>query len=255
MLAAMEAIQGKARPDDNSVVPPIDRLAVLPQAMIMSMAEKGQIPKDMVMPILGRKAENAEAAAQIKAAAQQMAQQQQMGGPPPSTVFEKVMAQNAAREAAPMTRENTGIANVPMQKQMFAGKRAGGIVAFAGGGQPKFYPGMPGIQRGQDAIEERKRKLLEAEIEANKRGETIFKPRKNPGFIDFLGGESPITTPSLPPGQAYYPGIPGLMRGQEAAKKSLDSINFAKEQIVRDYDFKFQTFFSYRGVYVQNKFS
>ena len=31
-----------------------------------------------------------------------------------------------------MTRENTGIANVPMQKQMFAGKRAGGIVAFSG---------------------------------------------------------------------------------------------------------------------------
>jgi len=147
MLAAMEAIQGKARPDDNSVVPPIDRLAVLPQAMIMSMAEKGQIPKDMVMPILGRKAENAEAAAQIKAAAQQMAQQQQMGGPPPSTVFEKVMAQNAAREAAPMTRENTGIANVPMQKQMFAGKRAGGIVAFSGrqGSYVKDFEALPEV--------------------------------------------------------------------------------------------------------------
>ncbi len=116
------------------------------------------------------------------------------------------------------------IAGLPMQKQMFAGKRAGGIVAFANGGQPKFYPGMAGIQRGRDEIEERKRRLLEAEAEANKRGETIFTPRKNPGFIDFLGGESPITTPSLPPGQAYYLGIPGLMRGQEAAKKSLDSM-------------------------------
>ncbi len=116
------------------------------------------------------------------------------------------------------------IAGLPMQRQMFAGKRAGGIVAFANGGQPKFYPGMEGIQRGRDEIEERKRRLLEAEAEANKRGETIFTPRKNPGFIDFLGGESPITTPSLPPGQAYYLGIPGLMRGQEAAKKSLDSM-------------------------------
>ena len=80
MLAAMEAIQGKARPDDNSVVPPIDRLAVLPQTMIISMAEKGQIPKDMVMPILGRKAENAQAAAINNAAFKQAAMQ---GGPVP----------------------------------------------------------------------------------------------------------------------------------------------------------------------------
>jgi len=116
------------------------------------------------------------------------------------------------------------IAGLPMQRQMFAGKRAGGIVAFANGGQPKFYPGMAGIQRGRDEIEERKRRLLEAEAEANKRGQTIFTPRKSPGFIDFLGGESPITTPSLPPGQAYTPGIFGLMRGQQAAKKSLDSM-------------------------------
>ena len=147
MLAAMEAVQGKARPDDNSVVPPIDRLASLPQTMIMQMAQKGQIDKEDVLPIMNKKNENAQAAAQIKAVAQQMAQQQQMGGPPPSTVFEKVMAQNAAREAAPMTRENTGIANVPMQKQMFAGKRAGGIVAFSGrqGSYVKDFEALPEV--------------------------------------------------------------------------------------------------------------
>ena len=148
MLAAMEAVQGKARPDDNSVVPPIDRLASLPQTMIMQMAQKGQIDKEDVLPIMNKKNENAQAAAQIKAVAQQMAQQQQMGGPPPSTVFEKVMAQNAAREAAPMTRENTGIANVPMQKQMFAGKRAGGIVAFSGrqGSYVRDFEALPEFQ-------------------------------------------------------------------------------------------------------------
>ena len=151
----------------------------------------------------------------------QAAQQPQTESITTAGMREVEQAQQQAQQQDP---RQAAIAGLPMQKQMFAGKRAGGIVAFAGGGQPKFYPGMPGIQRGQDAIEERKRKLLEAEIEANKRGETIFKPRKNPGFIDFLGGESPITTPSLPPGQAYYPGIPGLMRGQEAAKKSLDSM-------------------------------
>jgi len=125
--------------------------------------------------------------------------------------------EQAQQQAQQQDPRQAAIAGLPMQKQMFAGKRAGGIVAFAGGGQPKFYPGMPGIQRGRDEIEERKRRLLEAEIEANKRGETIFKPKKNPGFIDFFEGESPITAPSLPPGQAYYPGIPGLIRGQQAA--------------------------------------
>ena len=144
----------------------------------------------------------------------QAAQQPQTESITTAGMREVEQAQQQAQQQDP---RQAAIAGLPMQKQMFAGKRAGGIVAFAGGGQPKFYPGMPGIQRGQDAIEERKRKLLEAEIEANKRGETIFKPKKNPGFIDFFEGESPITAPSLPPGQAYYPGIPGLIRGQQAA--------------------------------------
>lgn len=135
IIGALEAMEGNARPDDNSVVPPIDRLASLPQALIMQMAQKGQIPKTMVPAVLAKKAENAQATAQIKAVAQQMAQQQQMGGPPPSTVIEKVMAQNAAQEAAPMNRSNVGIASAPMRPDMYRrGMAGGGIVAFQEGG-------------------------------------------------------------------------------------------------------------------------
>ncbi len=132
IISALEAIEGNTRPDDNSVVPPIDRLASLPQALIMQMAQKGQISKTMVPAVLAKKAENAQATAQIKAVAQQMAQQQQMGGPPPSTVIEKVIAQNAAQETAPpMNRSNVGVASAPMRSDMFA-KAGGGIVAFSG---------------------------------------------------------------------------------------------------------------------------
>jgi len=45
----------------------IDDLAALPQAMIMQMAQKGQIREDMLAPILGRKAEMAEAVARMQA--------------------------------------------------------------------------------------------------------------------------------------------------------------------------------------------
>lgn len=211
MLAAMEAVQGKARPDDNSVVPPIDRLALLPQTMIMQMAQKGQIPKEDVLPIMNKKNENAQAAAQIKAVAQQMAQQQQMGGPPPSTVFEKVMAQNAAREVAPMTRKNTGIANVPMQKQMFAGKRAGGIVAFAGQ-EGSFVSNQERLKLLEKRIAEAKtpnfadlmeRQNLTAIIGRNKVGEDYQKLLSETGLPDIpmseiLGAVGEKLTPPSP---------------------------------------------------------
>ena len=128
ILSALDGIQGEARPDDNSVVPPIDRLASLPQALIMQMAQKGQIPKTMVAPVLAKKAENAQLGVQMQAAMQRA----QTGGVPPSTVIEKVIAQNASQEAAPaMNRSNVGIASAPMRPDMFA-KAGGGIVAFSG---------------------------------------------------------------------------------------------------------------------------
>lgn len=130
ILSALDGIQGEARPDDNSVVPPIDRLASLPQALIMQMAQKGQIPKSMVAPVLAKKAENAQMGMQMQAAMQKA----QAGAVPPSTVIEKVIAQNAAQEAAPaMDRSNVGIASAPMRPDMYRrGMAGGGIVAFSG---------------------------------------------------------------------------------------------------------------------------
>lgn len=140
ILSALDGIQGEARPDDNSVVPPIDRLASLPQALIMQMAQKGQIPKTMVAPVLAKKAENAQMGMQMQAAMQKA----QAGAVPPSTVIEKVIAQNAAQEAAPMNRSNVGVASAPMRPDMYRrGMAGGGIVAFAPGGlydQERFSP-------------------------------------------------------------------------------------------------------------------
>jgi len=140
ILSALDGIQGEARPDDNSVVPPIDRLASLPQALIMQMAQKGQIPKTMVAPVLAKKAENAQLGMQMQAAMQKA----QAGAVPPSTVIEKVIAQNAAQEAAPMNRSNVGVASAPMRPDMYRrGMAGGGIVAFAPGGlydQERFSP-------------------------------------------------------------------------------------------------------------------
>jgi len=140
ILSALDGIQGEARPDDNSVVPPIDRLASLPQTLIMQMAQKGQIPKTMVAPVLAKKAENAQMGMQMQAAMQKA----QAGAVPPSTVIEKVIAQNAAQEVAPMDRSNVGVASAPMRPDMYRrGMAGGGIVAFAPGGlydQERFSP-------------------------------------------------------------------------------------------------------------------
>jgi hypothetical protein len=99
----------------------IDDLAKLPQAMIMQMAQKGEIREDMLAPILGRKAEMADAVARSKAL--------QNAGQTPPTVMENLMAQNAQAEQP--TMEDTGVAQLPMPERQYAG---GGIIAFADGG-------------------------------------------------------------------------------------------------------------------------
>jgi len=98
----------------------IDDLAKLPQAMIMQMAQKGQIREDMLAPILGRKAEMAEAIARMQAL--------QGGNQTPPSVLEQVMATNAMAEQPEM--ENTGVAQLPVPEREYAG---GGIIAFAKG--------------------------------------------------------------------------------------------------------------------------
>lgn len=126
----------------------LDDLAKLPQALIMQMAQNGQIPKDMVMPILGKKAEMAETIAKMNAA-KQLAEQ---GGTQP-TIMEQYMGQIAQAEnpapampqqqmqqpmptpqqvtQEPMAPEDVGIASQATAPMQMAG---GGIIAFEGGG-------------------------------------------------------------------------------------------------------------------------
>ena len=99
----------------------IDDLAKLPQAMIMQMAQKGQIREDMLAPILGRKAEMADAIARMQAL--------QGAGQTPPTVMEQLMQANAMAEQPVM--ETTGVAQLPVSEREYAG---GGIIAFDEGG-------------------------------------------------------------------------------------------------------------------------
>lgn len=119
---------------------PINELAMLPQETIIQMAQAGQIPTAFVAPILGEKAEQAKAGANMAA----MAAQQQM---PSTTVLEGVIAQNAANQAvesmpamAPMGQqmpmelpEDSGIAALPVSENMVPEYAGGGIVAFKAG--------------------------------------------------------------------------------------------------------------------------
>jgi hypothetical protein len=123
----------------------IDDLAKLPQAMIMQMAQKKQIDKEMLAPILARKAEMMEAVSRSKSL-QQPANQ--------PSVMEQVMAQNIRAEnpantvpqmpqqmpqqmppqmmpqMPPQMPEEAGVAQLPIPERQYAG---GGIVAFAKG--------------------------------------------------------------------------------------------------------------------------
>ena len=105
----------------------LDDLAALPQAMIMQMAQKGQIRDDMLAPILSRKAEMAEAVARTKALQTQGAQ---------PTVMEQIMQRNAMAEAPAMEPRGVGVAQLPVREDMYGqGMAGGGIVAFEDGGE------------------------------------------------------------------------------------------------------------------------
>ena len=103
----------------------LDDLAKLPQVMIMQMAQKGQIREDMLAPILGRKAEMAEAVARMQAL--------QGGNQPQPSVLEQVMATNAMAEQP----EDAGVAQLPVPEREYAG---GGIIAFDEGGDVEEDP-------------------------------------------------------------------------------------------------------------------
>ena len=135
-------------------------------------------------------------------------------------------------EPVTAVRSGGAISSLPIKDSMFRAA-GGGIVAFANGGgiQPNFYPGLPGVNRAQAIENEKRKRIMEAEREANKQGKTLFAPRRSPGFVDFLGEDSPITTPSLPPGQSYTPGIFGLMRGELANQKAAEAVDTPRPQL------------------------
>lgn len=136
-MSILSAIK-EARHENNN----LEDLAKLPQTLIMQMAQRGEIKQDMLMPILGKKAEMADQAAKLKAAEQIAAQ----GGGVP-TVMDQYMGRIAQAEnptpmapdmpqqmaAAPMPQgpEDVGIASQATQPMGLAG---GGIIAFDDGG-------------------------------------------------------------------------------------------------------------------------
>jgi hypothetical protein len=123
----------------------LDDLAALPQAMIMQMAQKGQIREDMLAPILGRKAELADAVARSRAL---QGQGQQM-----PTVMEQLMQRNA--EAEMPESQNVGVAQLPVREDMFEEQSmaGGGIVAFAPGGEVYDDPLMEFSGMGTGSME------------------------------------------------------------------------------------------------------
>jgi hypothetical protein len=142
-MSIISAIK-EARHENNN----LEDLAKLPQTLIMSMVQNGQIKEDMLMPILGKKAEMADNTAKMNAAKALAAQ-----GGAQSTVMDQYMGKIAQAEnpapvmpqqqmqqpmpqemaQAPMAQgpEDVGIAGQMTTPMQLAG---GGIIAFAPGG-------------------------------------------------------------------------------------------------------------------------
>ena len=149
----------------------IDDLAKLPQAMIMQMAQKGQIREDMVAPILGRKAELAQAAANMRAMQQGDAKQ---------TVMEQILSQNAMAEA-PESARDMGVAQLPVREDMYSPQMmaGGGIVAFRDNPDQPVSSNMP-----TTLSEEDQRYLDENPYLQRSRGvANFFKNAINPSYV------------------------------------------------------------------------
>jgi hypothetical protein len=132
-MSILNAIKEVKRDNNN-----LQDMALLPQALIMQMAQRGEIQKELVPLIISKKAEMIEAVARQRALMQGGAQQ-------PSVMEQKMMeiaqAENPAPEPQmvpqPMAQmpaqlpEDVGIAQNPTPPMQMAG---GGIIAFAPGG-------------------------------------------------------------------------------------------------------------------------
>lgn len=150
----------------------IDDLAKLPQAMIMQMAQKGQIREDMLAPILARKAELAQASANMRAMQQQAAK---------PTVMEQILSQNAMAEA-PESARDMGVAQLPVREDMYNEQRmaGGGIVAFQNNPNQPISEDMPTTS----LTEEDRRYLEENPYLQRSRGVTsFFKNVLDPNYV------------------------------------------------------------------------
>jgi hypothetical protein len=162
-MSILDAIKNAKRESKN-----LADLAQLPQALIMQMAQRGEITKEEVPLIIGKKAELIEASARNAALAQsgqvqptvmeqnmmKVAQSENPAPPPqqmpPQQMAPQQMAQQMPQQmpqmmapqgaplspqmmaqAAPMSPEQVGIAQNPVPPMQLAG---GGIIAFAPGG-------------------------------------------------------------------------------------------------------------------------
>jgi hypothetical protein len=133
-MSILSAIK-EAKHDNNN----LQDLALLPQALIMQMAQRGEIQKELVPLIIGKKAEMIEAAARNEALSrsgqapapsvmeQKMMQIAQAENPAPAPQMQPQMAQ----AQMPQLPEEVGIAQNPVPPMQMAG---GGIIAFAPGG-------------------------------------------------------------------------------------------------------------------------
>jgi hypothetical protein len=217
ILNALRQIQAP----DNS----LESLSQLPLDQIMRMVQSGSIGKDMILPITGKKAQMAEDAAKRKA-------MQQGGGQQQASILEKKMAQIAENEnpvnkmragmqqqppqmqpqmqaQAPMTPENTGVAQLPIPPRAYAG---GGIVAFEDNKNQPVNVDMPATDKEEpksyfDTLREKFAKVNEGYA-------TIPEEIKRPFGIPFFGAadksvtaKPTIATAPVPAQAKKEPGI------------------------------------------------
>jgi hypothetical protein len=133
-MSILSAIKEIKRDNNN-----LQDLALLPQALVMQMAQRGEIQKELVPLILSKKAEMIESVARDRALAnsgqipptimeQKMAQIAQAENPAPAP---QMQPQMMAQAPMPQLPEEVGIAQNPVPPMQMAG---GGIIAFAPGG-------------------------------------------------------------------------------------------------------------------------
>jgi len=142
-MSILNAIKEIKRDNNN-----LQDMALLPQALIMQMAQRGEIQKELVPLIIGKKAEMIEAIARQRALMQGGAQQPsvmeqnmmqiaQAENPAPEPQMQpQMMPQEIAMpqpmpQGMPQLPEDVGIAQNPVSPMQMAG---GGIIAFAPGG-------------------------------------------------------------------------------------------------------------------------